>query len=442
VKMAAAEVSNWRNVPVTGFTNEVLADRQRRAADAFGPDAPLVLVGAGEPLPIPGGLDQTFPFVPHPEYYWLSGSRRSGGVMAFDPEAGWKHFVRTVTEAERLWEGDPEVPDGESVAGLAAWVGSRRGRPVVLLGSAVQLAGIEGDAEAAAALRERLDAARRPKDEAEVALVERAVAATAAGHAKAREVIRPGVTERLVQIELEAEMFRHGADSMGYGTIVGAGTHAAVLHFEPGERIVGPDDLVLVDAGGAVAGYTADVTRTYPASGRLNGRRQELYDVVLEALRTCNDLCRPGVEWHEVHRTAARVMALGLRDMGVLRGDPDGLLESEAIALFFPHGVGHMVGLGVRDVGGHAPGREEGRMCCGARVRVDLPLEPGFLMTVEPGLYFVPAILDDAKQRERFRDAVHWDAVDDWRPVGGVRIEDNVLVTAGEPRVLTEGIPK
>lgn len=428
---------------VQEITKEVLAARQRRAADAFGPDAPLVLVGAGEPIPIPGGLDQTFPFVPHPEYYWLSGSRRWGGVMAFDPETGWKHFVRPVTEAERLWEGEPEVPEGESVAGLAAWVKGHHERPVTILGSAVeQLAGISSDADLTESLRQRLDAARRPKDETEVALIERAVAATAAGHARAREFIRPGVTERQIQVELEAEMFRHGADAMGYGTIVGAGTHAAVLHFEPGERIVGEDDLVLVDAGGAIAGYTADVTRTYPAGGRLHGRRRELYDVVLEALRKGNELCRPGVEWHEVHRTAARVMAVGLRHLGVLQGEVDGLLESGAIALFFPHGVGHMVGLGVRDVGGHAPDREEGRMCCGARVRVDLPLEPGFLMTVEPGLYFVPAILDDAKQRQRFRDAVCWDALDDWRPVGGVRIEDNVLVTAGDPRVLTEGIPK
>ena len=120
----------------------------------------------------------------------------------------------------------------------------------------------------------------------------------------------------------------------------------------------------------------------------------------------------------------------------------DDALDSEAIAVFFPHGVGHMVGLGVRDVGGRAPGREEGRMCCGAKVRVDLPIRAGFLMTVEPGLYFVPALLDDAERREKYKNAIAWDAIDRWRGVGGVRIEDDVVITTAAPRVLTIGIAK
>ena len=117
-------------------------------------------------------------------------------------------------------------------------------------------------------------------------------------------------------------------------------------------------------------------------------------------------------------------------------------LETEAIALFFPHGIGHMVGLGVRDVGGRAPGRAEGRICCGAKVRVDLPIHANFLMTVEPGLYFVPALLDDPERREKFKNAVAWDALDRWRKVGGIRIEDNILITSSEPTLLTASIPK
>ena len=101
-----------------------------------------------------------------------------------------------------------------------------------------------------------------------------------------------------------------------------------------------------------------------------------------------------------------------------------------------------MFGLGVRDVGGRAPGREEGRKCCGAKVRVDLPIRDNFLMTVEPGLYFVPALLDDPDGREKFRNIVSWEAVDRWRKVGGVRIEDNVLITTGDPLVLTAKIAK
>ncbi len=422
------------------FSDDVLKARKRRAADAMGGAADVVCVGAGEPIGKPGGLDQTYPFIPYPEYYWLTGSRRPGGVMAWDAMGGWTHFVRPASADERLWEGEPDVPPGEDIAHLDAWLRARAGRRIASLGAPVP--GIAFEAEISASVQDRFDAARRPKDAAEIALVERAVAATAAGYAKAREMIRPGRTEREVAIEIEAEFFRSGATGVGYGTIVGAGSNAAVLHFEPGARVIGENDVVLVDAGGEIDGYTADVTRTFAAAGAFNGRQQAIFDIVLAAQLAAIEGCRVGVEWHDVHRAAARVMATGLRDAGLVRGGDDELLESGAIALFFPHGVGHMVGLSVRDVGGRASGRPEGRMCCGARVRVDLPLAENFLMTVEPGIYFVPAILDDPVRRETHRDRVNWDALGAWRDVGGVRIEDDILVTADGPRVLTAAIGK
>jgi Xaa-Pro aminopeptidase len=301
---------------------------------------------------------------------------------------------------------------------------------------------VTGDETLAVQLRERLDAVRRVKDAAELALVDRAIRATAAGFERARDVIRPGVTERAVQIEIEAEFFRHGAEGVGYGTIVGAGPRAAILHSTPGPTVVGREDVVLVDAGGEIALYTADVTRTFAAGGRFTHEQQAIYDLVLAAELAAIANCRDGVEWHDVHRAAAAELAAGLRHLGILKVATDEALDTAAIALFFPHGIGHMVGLGVRDVGGRAPGREEGRLCCGAKVRVDLPIRKNFLMTVEPGLYFVPALLDDPERREKFSGAVAWDALDRWRKVGGVRIEDNVLITAGEPLVLTAAIEK
>jgi Xaa-Pro aminopeptidase len=425
---------------MAAFETDVLEARQCRVAEALAREGALVLIGAGRPISKPGGLDQIYPFRAHPEYYWLTGLQRSGGVLAFDPREGWVHFVRPVSDEERLWEGAIGGVEGEDVADLPAWLKARAGRRVAVLGSPVE--GVEGDGELAVALRERLDALRRPKDAAELELLARAVTATAAGHAKAREVIRPGASERQVQIELEAEMFRQGADAVAFGTIVGVGSNAAVLHFQPGGRIVQPGDLVLVDAGGEVAGYAGDVTRTYPAGDRFTAKQQAIYDLVLAAEGAAIAKCQIGTEWRDVHRYAASVLALGLRDLGILRGEVEGLLESEAIALFFPHGVGHMVGLGVRDVGGRAPGRGEVQRYCGARLRVNLPLEEGFLMTVEPGLYFVPALLDHPARREQFRQAVDWAVLESWRSVGGVRIEDNVLITAAGPRVTTRAIPK
>jgi Xaa-Pro aminopeptidase len=425
---------------MTLFDGATIADRRDRAAAAIGSDGPLVLIGAGKPIPKPGGLDQTYPFVAHPEYYWLSGSRRSGGVLAFEPGIRWTHFVRLVDTAERLWEGEPEGFEGVDIAGLEEWLLARSDRPIAVLGSSIPK--VVGDEALTTIVRERLDSVRRIKDAAEITLVERAVVATAAGFERARTVIRPGVTERAIQIEIEADFFRHGADGVGYGSIVGAGSRAAILHSSPGATVVGRDDVVLVDAGGEVAGYTADVTRTYAASGRFTPEQQAIHDIVLAAELAAIANCRDGVEWHDVHRAAAAELATGLRELGILKATVGAALDSEAIALFFPHGIGHMVGLGVRDVGGRTPDREEGRTCCGAKVRVDLPLRTGFLMTVEPGLYFVPALLDDPERREKFKDAVAWDTLDRWRKVGGVRIEDNILVTEGESQVLTACIAK
>lgn len=422
------------------FDATTISARRDRAAAALGDDAPLLLIGAGNPIPKPGGLDQTYPFLAHPEYYWLTESRRSGGVLAFEPSAGWTHFVRPVDAAERLWEGEPEAVEGIDSAQFEDWLKARGDRPIAVLGS--PMPNLVGDEALSATMRERLDATRRIKDAAELACVERAIRATAAGFARAREVIRPGTTERAIQIEIEAEFLRHGADGLGYGSIVGAGSRAAILHSTPGPTVVGPEDVVLVDAAGEVALYTADVTRTFSAGDKFTPEQQAIYDLVLAAELAAIAKCRDGVEWHDVHRVAAAELAAGLRDLGILKMAVDEALDSEAIALFFPHGIGHMLGLGVRDVGGRTPGREEGRKCCGAKVRVDLPLRANFLMTVEPGLYFVPALLDDPVQREKFRDAIAWDTLDRWRKVGGVRIEDNVLVTTGEPQVLTACIAK
>ena len=366
------------------FAPGVLEERRRRAVEAFGRESLIVLIGAGEPIPKPGGLDQVYPFTPHPDYYWLTSSRRPGGVLAFDSQEGWTHFVRPVTMNERLWEGNSDVPTAEDVALLLGWLELRAHRKLAVLGSPIR--GVDAAEEICFSMRAALNDVRRRKDAAELELLKVAVKATAAGHAKAREVIRPGISERHIQIEMEAEMFRHGAHETGYGTIVGIGSNAAVLHSEPSERVVSPEDVVLIDAGGAISGYTADVTRTYPAGAAFTSEQQVIYDVVLAAETEAISRCHAGTEWHDVHRAAARVIAQGLRDLGILKGEIEGLLDSGATALFFPHGIGHMTGLGVRDVGGCLTGRNHREQHCGVRLRVDLPLEEDFLMTVEPGV--------------------------------------------------------
>jgi Xaa-Pro aminopeptidase len=134
------------------------------------------------------------------------------------------------------------------------------------------------------------------------------------------------------------------------------------------------------------------------------------------------------------------VLAEGLVSFGLMRGDPEGLVESGAVHVFFPHGVGHMVGLGARDAGEVLPGRDQ-RADAFPRLRVDLPLEPGYVMTVEPGVYFVRALINDFELRERHRDAVDWERAEQMLGFGGIRIEDDVLVTADGYEVLTADVP-
>ena len=415
-----------------------LERRRRAAAELWQLDDQVVLIGAGDRMPMPGRGDRAYPFRAHSEYLYLTDRERPGGVLAFDPHEGWVDFVVPVTRDERLWEGAAaDEPEGVAVAELPAWLEQRKGRAVACLGapvpdvtSAVQL---EGD------LRYGLNHVRRQKDVVELARMRAAERATRAGFAAIAPLIEPGRSERELQIELEAAFFRSGADFLAFDTIVGSGPNSAVLHFPPTSRPVADGELILIDAGAEDRGYASDIT-TYPASGRFTAEQQEMYAIVEAASVRATECCSAGTEWRDVHRTAALVIADGLVELGLLRGEPESLVERGAQALFFPHGVGHMVGLGIRDAGEILRGREPSEDEF-PRLRVDLPLLPGHVFTVEPGIYFVPALLQDADLRNRHRDAVDWDRADAMLGFGGIRIENDVLITEDGNEVLTADVP-
>lgn len=423
------------------MTPDFLVHRRARLAATLPLGDALLVIGAGDPLPLPEGSDQTYPFRSHSEYLYAAGGECAGGVVAFDPQdggiAGWRSFVPSVTESERVWEGRAQC-EGTPLADLMGWREARRGRPIALLGAAV--AGVESDPALVERVREAYTHARRAKDLHELTTMHRAVAATTAGFARLPSLLQPGTTERAVQIELEAEFFRHGGARTGYGTIVGAGSNSAILHFEPSARVVRPGNFVLIDAGAEVDRYVADVTRTHVA-GQATAFQRDLYQTVLQAHDRAIARCVAGAEWKSIHLAAAVDLVAGLVTMGVMRGTPESLVEQEAHALFFPHGLGHMVGLGVRDASGRSPGRPKDPRPALRTLRMDLPLEVNYVVTVEPGLYFIPPLLSDPARRARFAACVNWALVDQHLDLGGVRIEDNVLVTAGAPEVLTKEIP-
>jgi len=265
-----------------------------------------------------------------------------------------------------------------------------------------------------------------------------AAEATRAGFAELVGLVEAGRTERELQVALEAAFLRSGGDFLAFETIVAAGDHSAVLHFSPTTRELRAGELLLVDAGAEHRGYASDVTRTYAVGGELDARQRLAWETVRRAGEAGIAACGPGVEWRDVHRAAALVVAEGLAELGVLRGAPETLVESGAVTLFFPHGVGHMVGLGVRDAGvASDEAREPARGL--PRLRVDIPLEPRHAWTVEPGIYFVAPLLH--RDRGRGRGDVDWDRVDELLGFGGVRIEQNVLVTDDGCELLTAAIP-
>lgn len=434
----------------------------RRQADATGPSC--LIIASGVPLPI-SGTDQSLPFHAHPEFRYLAAVESPGAVLAFDPGDGWTLFAHTPSQEERVWSGDG-VPLDELArsAGLDRvrptaefddWLEERRGQPFTLAGNhdlarwpaaygSRRWHTLEPDLDDSRSieLSEVISEARRTKDRDELESMRAAVGASRAGHVAAMRLARAGMTERQLQVELEVEFARSGSPRTAYGSIVGTGPNGAVLHFSPGSRQLRDGDLVLIDAAAEWDGYAADITRTFPVSGRFEGIQRDIYALVAKVQEEAINAVRPGVEYRDLHMQASRTIASGLADLGILRGSPSSLVERDAHAIFFPHGLGHMLGLSTHDAGGCLAGREPSDRFGLKWLRADLPLHENYVVTIEPGIYFIRALLTDPEWRDRFRDAVNWERVDQMLDFGGIRIEDDVRVTSGGSEVLSAGVPK
>ncbi|WP_438481601.1 aminopeptidase P N-terminal domain-containing protein [Oleiharenicola lentus] len=418
------------------------AARRARIAPALGLHADeILLVGAGHPVPRPELSEQHFPFIAHQEYLYLTGHEEApGGVIAYDAKDNtWTSFVPEVTELEKIWDGTEQLP-GEFLGALPAWLDARRARRVIALGA--PLAGVQPDVIRTTQVRETYKHARRPKEPGELAIMRRCATATTAGYKALQPFLKPGVSERRMQIELEAEYFRHGAQTTGYSSIVGVGAQSAVFHGSPStERIAKDGDFILIDSGAQWDRYVIDVTRTYVA-GTPTAFQKDFAQAVIDAQQRACARCLPGAEWVDIHLATAVDMVNSLISIGLMKGNATALVEQEAHTLFFPHGLGHMVGLGVRDAGGVEPGRIKNPRPSLKSLRMDLILRPGYIVTVEPGLYFIPALINNVSLREKYRDAVNWPLAEKCLGLGGVRFEDNLVITDGEPENLTAAIPK
>ncbi|WP_318377521.1 Xaa-Pro aminopeptidase [Enterobacter sp.] len=250
------------------------------------------------------------------------------------------------------------------------------------------------------------------KSAEEIEVMRRAGEITALAHTRAMQVCRPGMFEYQLEGEILHEFSRHGARFPSYNTIVGSGENACILHYTENESEMRDGDLVLIDAGCEYQGYAGDITRTFPVNGKFTPAQRAIYDIVLESLETALQRFRPGVSIQDVTADVVRIMITGLVKLGILKGEIDQLIADNAHRPFFMHGLSHWLGLDVHDVGVYGADR--------SRV-----LEPGMVITVEPGLYIAP----DAEVPEEYRGI-------------GVRIEDDILITEDGNENLTASVVK
>jgi Xaa-Pro aminopeptidase len=252
------------------------------------------------------------------------------------------------------------------------------------------------------------------KSDEEIEIMQRAADIAAEAHVEAMKTAKPGMKEYEIEALVEYIFRRSGAYAPAYTSIVGAGANATVLHYINNDGVLNDGELLLIDAGAEYRGYASDITRTFPINGRFTKAQRDIYDLVLETQMACVEMVRPGTSGDELKNRSIEMLTEGMVRLGLLKGDPKKLIEEEKYKQFYMHGLGHFLGLDVHDVGRYYEKDESRR------------LEPGMVMTVEPGLYIAP----DTK-----------DIPDQYRGIG-VRIEDDVLVTQNGPRVLSRKAPK
>ena len=287
---------------------------------------------------------------------------------------------------------------------------------------------------------------RSVKEPEEIDEIENALAVSANMFDAAARAARPGATEAMVAGALQGAALSFDRQQAYLPIVTVRGD---VLHNNHYNNTLRHGDLLLIDAGAeSPLGYASDITRTYPVGGVFSSRQRDMYHVVLSAQQAVIDAAAPGITNRELHLLAAAAIARGLRDAGLLHGSVEDIVDAGAHALFFPHGIGHMMGLDVHDmedlgdVVGYEPGQSRSDQFGLSYLRMAKTLQPGFVISAEPGVYFIDALIDRWQAENLHRDFIDYHRVELYRGLGGIRIEDDLLITHQGCRVLGSGIPK
>lgn len=418
------------------------AERRKRLMEQMADNSIAILPSATETI---RNNDVHHRFRQNSDFMYLTGFREPDAVLVLMPgreQGEYVLFVRDKDPAREIWDGYRAGPDGavEQFQADDAFPiddiddilpGLMEGRSRVY-----SQMGVDGDFDHQLMtwvnqIRAKVRTGAQPpedfsdmshllhdlrlfKSKQEIAIMREAAKISARAHTRAMKACKPGMMEYQLQAEIEHECMLAGSPWPAYPAIVGSGDNACILHYIENTDKIKDGDLVLIDAGCELEYYASDITRTFPANGHFSAEQRAIYDLVLKAQYASIEAVRPGQPWIAPHETTVRVLVEGLVELGLLDGNVDDLISSNAYAPFFMHKTGHWLGMDVHDVGDYKVGGEW---------RV---MEPGMVMTIEPGLYISP---HNTNVEER------------WRGIG-VRIEDDIVVTRDGCEVLTQDVVK
>lgn len=450
------------------LATDTYVQRRQQLAEIL--DSGLVLIMGHDETPM-NFTDNPYPFWQDSTFLYYFGLNQPGLAALIDVEESYSTlFGHNSTLDEIVWTGElptltergeevgvedcrpiEELSDHLSIAMQAGrtihFLPAYREDTMVKIARLLDVPTADVKSLVSRELVQAVVAQRSIKSAEEVAEIEMAVGLAREIHTLGMRLARPGMKEQEVVGAIEGLLTSKGS-SISFPVIFSV--HGEVLHNHKHENIMQKGDLAILDAGAlSPSGYASDITRSFPIGQGFSPRQRDIYQIVLAAEEAAIEAVTPGRPFEDIHLLAARCVASGLKDLGLLKGDIDAAVEQGAHALFFPHGLGHMMGLDVHDMeslGEDHVGYDESvtRSTQFGRsfLRLAKSLKPGHVVTIEPGLYFIPQLIDSWASEQRLAEFIEYEKLDEWKDFGGVRIEDDILVTEDGFRLLGEPIAK
>lgn len=445
------------------FEASVYAERRKSLAKAIGQGVVL----------FPGSIEQaynyksnTFPFRQDSNFLYYFGFSQPGLSGIIDADSGTSILVGNNADIEDVvWMGPQPTMDERihligaeqhiGTADLQKWLKGKQihylpqhhADRVFYLAEVLEKTTDEVRSGHSMPLVHAVIAQRTHKAPEEIEQLEQALYITAAVHTQIRKSVAPGKYEAQIRGIAEGVAFANQS-RLAYQAI--CTIQGQTLHNNEYHRVLREGDMLLCDIGAeSIMGYAGDITRSYPVSPKFSTQQAEIYDLVLKAETESINAAKTGVRYLDVHLGAAKIITEGLKQIGLMKGNTEEAVAAGAHALFFPHGLGHMIGLDVHDLEGLGENNvgydstvQRSKQFGTAYLRMARALEPGFVITVEPGIYFIPELIDMWQGEGKHTDFICYDKLDPYRNFTGIRIEDNVLITNDGPVVLGPPIPK